>query len=430
MVEDNDNFNPDWVSPPGNTILCAIQEKNWTQVQLAKRLGISNKHVNHLIKGKVALTDEMAFRLATVLGSTEQFWLRREAQYRQRLAKLHAEERYRNWQDWLDEFPINELKKAGILPHKRFVNSVKPEFVELLLRFFGVATPDEWKNNYLQMQGSFQPAQDIRSNIDAGTASPRQGEIKSRKMRLDRFDSRKSLQLSSEKIDTRPMRGHFRRAYDNTSNLAAVTAWLRQGEIKAEEIEVDLFYDENNLLYSRRKFKNALMKIRDLTNNETEKFQLDMEALCLEAGVILALVPSIPKAKVSGVARWYKSGFPMIQLSLCGKSNDRFWFAFYHEAAHILLHAKNKKDIFLDDEFSSEETESVEMEANEFAENLLIPSKYKSSLPNLNSRHEIKEFASKVGIHPGIVVGRLQKEKIISSRQLNDLKEIYEINDG
>ena len=379
MVEENSEFTPDWVSPPGATILYAIKEKNWTQVQLAKRLGISNKHMNHLVKGKVAITDDMAFRLAAVSGSTEQFWLRREAQYRQWSAQLKAEARYRNWQYWLNEFPINELKNAGILPQKRLVHSAKPEFVELLLRFFRVATPDEWKINYLQMQEQ------------------------------------------------------FRCAHNNITNLGATTAWLCQGEIEAEKIEVDVFYSGYSdpiIQYSRKKFKNALKKFRTLTNDEFNVFQPVMKSMCLEAGVIVALVPSIPKAKASGAARWYRSTRPMIQLSPHGKTNDEFWLTFFHEAAHILLHSKKKKDIFIDDRIYSKVTDSVELEANEFAENMLIPLNYKSSLSNLNSRHEIEEFASEIGIHPGIVVGRLQKEKIISRARFNDLKERYEFSDN
>jgi HTH-type transcriptional regulator/antitoxin HigA len=44
---------------------------------------------------------------------------------------------------------------------------------------------------------------------------------------------------------------------------------------------------------------------------------------------------------------WLTPNKPLIQLSLCGKTNDRFWFTFFHEVAHILLHSK--EEIFLDE---------------------------------------------------------------------------------
>lgn len=37
-------------------------------------------------------------------------------------------------------------------------------------------------------------------------------------------------------------------------------------------------------------------------------------------------------------------------------------------------------------------------------------------------------FANEIGIDPGIVVGRLQKEKLITYKMLNELKTKYELN--
>lgn len=79
---DGTAFVPDWISPPGDTILDLLEERDWTQQQLADRLGFSPKHVNQLIKGKVPLTENVAIRLQNVLGGSVGFWLTREAQYR------------------------------------------------------------------------------------------------------------------------------------------------------------------------------------------------------------------------------------------------------------------------------------------------------------------------------------------------------------
>lgn len=73
-----------------------IDERNWTQAHLASRLGISKKHLKNIIKAKVALTNEMAFRLSAVLGSSVEFWMNREAQYRQQLARINSVDRYRD----------------------------------------------------------------------------------------------------------------------------------------------------------------------------------------------------------------------------------------------------------------------------------------------------------------------------------------------
>jgi HTH-type transcriptional regulator / antitoxin HigA len=83
-------YTPDWVSPPGDTILDIIEERNWNQAELATHLGYSEKHVSQLMNGKVPLSDETAIRLERVVGSNVGFWLAREAKYREHCARLES----------------------------------------------------------------------------------------------------------------------------------------------------------------------------------------------------------------------------------------------------------------------------------------------------------------------------------------------------
>lgn len=80
----------------------------------------------------------------------------------------------------------------------------------------------------------------------------------------------------------------------------------------------------------------------------------------------------LQKAKVSGAARWTNKKCPLIQLSLFGKSNDKFWFSFFHEAAHVRLHLKETEEIFLDDKFHADSQSQLETEASEFAKDNLM----------------------------------------------------------
>jgi predicted transcriptional regulator len=111
-------------------------------------------------------------------------------------------------------------------------------------------------------------------------------------------------------------------------------------------------------------------------------------------------------------------------MSLRYKTNDHFWFTFFHEAAHILLHGK--KEIFIDDikSFHSQE----ENEANSFSRNILIPEIEYQRFVSKNTfyREDINSFAKKIQLHPGIVVGRLQHDNYIDYKWHNDLKEKFE----
>ena len=120
----------------------------------------------------------------------------------------------------------------------------------------------------------------------------------------------------------------------------------------------------------------------------------------------------------------------LIQLSLYGKTNDRFWFTFFHEAAHILLHAGDKKSVWLDDAAANGAADAEEDEANAWAGDHLVPPRYRLELAGLRSNAAVKAFASKIGIHPGIVVGRLQHDRLLSFRHMNDLKVSFRFTDA
>lgn len=91
MIETTRSFKTDWVSPPGETIADLLEERDWTQAQLAEPLGYSEKHISLLINGKAPINQETALKLERVLGSTAGFWLSREAQYRAHLARREEE---------------------------------------------------------------------------------------------------------------------------------------------------------------------------------------------------------------------------------------------------------------------------------------------------------------------------------------------------
>ncbi|MBM4004256.1 MAG: ImmA/IrrE family metallo-endopeptidase [Planctomycetes bacterium] len=94
------------------------------------------------------------------------------------------------------------------------------------------------------------------------------------------------------------------------------------------------------------------------------------------------------------------------------------WFTFFHEAAHVLRHGK--KTVFIDDDIESDDEQ--EQEADMLARNALIPPDRAVELKRLKGRVAICNFARSIGVAPGIVVGRMQRDKILSPRFCHDLK--------
>jgi addiction module HigA family antidote len=205
----------------------------------------------------------------------------------------------------------------------------------------------------------------------------------------------------------------FRKSPAFEANRGAVAAWIRLGELEAQRIECRPF--------DKDRFKKALDQIRALTIEGSEVFVPRMRELCAAAGVAVVFTLEIKGAPVSGATQWLTPDKALIQLTLRHKSNDHFWFSFFHEAGHILKHGKKEK--FVEDGAAQDEREE---EANRFAADFLIPRERVAELTGLRERDQIVSFAESVQIAPGIVLGRLQNMGLHDhgSRD-NDLKERF-----
>ena len=148
-----------------------------------------------------------------------------------------------------------------------------------------------------------------------------------------------------------------------------------------------------------------------------------MKELCREAGVALVFVPELPRTHVSGATRWLSSDRALILQSLRYRKDDHFWFTFFHEAAHILLHGKHA--VFIDDE--SKALSDEEIRADSFAANHLIPRARYERFVSVRpiSRARVLAFAEDLEIAPGIVVGRLQHDKLVPFSWFQDLKRTF-----
>lgn len=367
MTETTLAYTPREVSPPGTTLRDLMEEREWKQRELAHRLGRPVQAVNEILAGKKEITEDTALELERVLEVPAQFWLAREAQYREYLARQRSAEASREHVPWLELFPLKALQEAGVLPAGRLTASTKQELVEPLLRFFGVASPAGWQAHYDQMQPQFRRASPSRQ-----------------------------------------------------TDVAAITAWLRMGELQAARLQP--------AQYSAPRLQAAIPAMRALSLLPPSEVCPALVRLCAEAGMALVFVPALPGTHVSGVAR-FLNGKPLIQLSLLGKWNDVFWFSFFHEVAHVLKHPT--RAIFLDDAAAGDSVDlPEEQEANRFATDTLIPRAHQARLPILPLvAAAIEAFAAEIGVHPGIVVGQLQHRGLLPwSNGLTRLKARYEIS--
>jgi Zn-dependent peptidase ImmA (M78 family) len=207
----------------------------------------------------------------------------------------------------------------------------------------------------------------------------------------------------------------FRTSATFDSEPGAVLAWLRYGEMQSEKISCRP--------WNGQAFKAALAEMRQLTRLRSPRVFLNrLRTLCAKCGVALVIAKAPQGCRASGATRFIAADKAMILLSFRHLSDDQFWFTFFHEAAHLILHSK--KALFLEDH--SEVTSTEEQEANEFAEDVLIPRNARKEIIGKEyDRSNILRLAVKLGLARGIVVGQLQHQGLIRADQFNWLKRRF-----
>ncbi|MBW4578675.1 MAG: helix-turn-helix domain-containing protein [Tildeniella nuda ZEHNDER 1965/U140] len=354
-------YNPDYVSPPGDTLLEVLEERGMSQAELAERTGRPRKTINEIINGKTAITPDTALQFERVLGIPAKFWSQREQHYQDFLARQREKDRLEKQSEWAAKFPFNDMAKLS------WVEPTKDKIQRCLalLNFFAVASPEQWHKHWENRRLAY----------------------------------RKSVAFESD--------------------APATSVWLRKGELEAEKVTCQP--------YNATKFRKALDEIRALTVQPQKVFLPRIVTLCAEAGVVVVFVPELPKTRVSGVTRWLTPTKPLIQMSFRYKSNDHFWFTFFHESKHVLQ--ENKDEIFLEGSADYDPDSPMEQEANQFSADHLIPP---VDLEQFIARHRrfskvaIEQFAAEIDIAPGIVVGRLQHHFGLPHDQCNELKQRIE----
>ncbi|MGB6045633.1 MAG: HigA family addiction module antitoxin [Pirellulales bacterium] len=198
----------------------------------------------------------------------------------------------------------------------------------------------------------------------------------------------------------------------------ALASWLQRGIRLSHEIETEDF-DPTGL-------KSNINELRALTVQNPEVFEPALKTICAQYGVAVVFVPHLPKSYASGAAyRLYDK--VVIQLSLRHQWADIFWFNFFHELGHVLLHLTKRKGVFVDDKDFTVESEDLEVEANDFAAMTLIPTDDFESLASraFSRAAVVQAFANEIGIASGIVVGRLHHEGLVPRNRLVSLRCQY-----
>ncbi len=139
-----------------------------------------------------------------------------------------------------------------------------------------------------------------------------------------------------------------------------------------------------------------------------------VSSILRDNGVRFVVVEHLSGSRVDGAAFWLDERSPAIAVSLRLDRIDNFWFTLMHECAHIEHHDA----VSVDAEMGQDEREqplmkeATERRADEDAAAALVPPDELESfirrLGPIYAKPNIIQFAHRIKMHPGIIVGQLQ----------------------
>ncbi len=180
--EGNKNFVPSVAIAPGETIKENMIFLGMNQIELAARLGITQKHLSNIINGNAPITYETALKLETVLGASAQFWINLETNYQLNQVRLKALEELDKDLEILKRIPYKIMSKNGWLEETKN----RKERVLQCRNFFGVANLSAVQPSY---DVAFRKHKALKNISDYGIYSwLRKAEIEGLRIDVERFD--------------------------------------------------------------------------------------------------------------------------------------------------------------------------------------------------------------------------------------------------
>jgi HTH-type transcriptional regulator/antitoxin HigA len=345
---------PAEVFPPGEFIREELEAREWTQTDLAEILGRPLKLVSDIVLGKRTITPETAKGLGDAFGVDPQFFLNLESAYQLWRVEKHQEhgKEVSRRAHLYEKAPIRELLRRRWIERSENIDVLE----QRVLDFYGIKTFSE--------EPTFWP-------VAARTSMP-------------------ELTLT-----------HW--------------AWLARARHIARALTAARFSASN--------LPRVIERLKILLHAPEETRHVPK--ILAEEGIRLVLIEHLPSTKIDGACFWLDSDprCPTIVLSLRYDRIDNFWHTLFHELGHLKEeHGLRKQhppfdvDIFGETASPLEKLHGAERMVDAFAANALIPQQelnhWIARVGPLYSKEQIRGFAARLNVHPGIVVGQLQHRHI------------------
>lgn len=348
---------------PGYYVADIIEDMGITQAEFATRMRTTAKTISKLVNGKINLSKDLAKKLSAMLGTSVDLWLNLQKAYDEKVIEIEQEQEIDDQIEIAKMIDYSYFEEVAHLPKTK-----------------------NWKEKVRNLRQYFVVA-DLRI-----------------------FCQQDFLV-------------NFRQEINNSEikNIVNSQAWLQTAINMAKSISTEPF--------NAKKLESYLPEIREMTLQAPEIFYYRLEEIFSDCGVSFVLLPNLKNSGINGAVKWINDNKVVLAINDRRVYADIFWFSLFHEIKHVLQ--QKTKTVFISSNIEEMQEKNIQLEeeANTFAQDFLIPPKeYKKFIQNKYiSDKQIKEFAKSICIHPGIVVGRLQHDKIIAINRCSSLREKYKI---
>lgn len=344
--------NTDYAVAPGEYLEEWAEDQGYTQQEIAHRLGVSRKHVNEMINGRAAISEEMALRLERVVGISARTWLKYEALYREDLARIAEEEDLAAHADKIAPSTVSYLRSINA------TQATKRNPGKLVSDFLAFHRCGTWS--------AYEHLHESASQGDYALAA-----LKDAKTNIDRTQ---------------------------------LTVWLRAAEM------TEAFERGRHYTYDPEQLRAALPALRERAATPDATMLVDISAMLAEVGVVFMTVEPPKKFPLLGMTRWIDKRVPVIQQTgRWGKKCGFVIWTLFHEIGHVLNDPRGEMHL----EYSTEKkrNSAAEKNANAFARQVLFGDAGLEPFRGRTKDHEIREVAKEIGVAPGVAVQQLHRSR-------------------
>ena len=351
---------------PGYYIAEILEDMRITQAEFATRLGTNTKTLSYLINGQANISNDLAKKLSVMMGTSEELWLNLQSSYDKKLIEIQKQKDFDEQIGLVKLIDYKFFVDVAGLPATRVIN----EKISNLCQYLKVS----------DLRIMLTP--DFLVNYRTGINSI------------------------------------------NEKNIINSRAWVQTAINFSHTIETEV--------YNAEKLRSFLPELRSMTIQKPEIFLPRMRQIFAECGIAFVLLPNLRNSGVNGAVKWLNEDRVVLAMNNRRLDADIFWFSLFHEIKHVLQKKTKTTFISYTENEMIEVNKKLEDDADKFASNYLIPSvELRKFAPSkYTSDDEIVRFANYIGIHPGIVAGRLQHDGILPLNRCSKLKEKYHIDLG